>query len=84
MGTKLSPVATTAGVSAKAAPIVGKLFERAHAANVSMLAVCRHAKVHHDVVGRWRRGDTSPTVRTLEKIIASIEHFEKNRVVVPL
>jgi transcriptional regulator with XRE-family HTH domain len=72
------------GVVKEAPPIVKQLFERADAVNISMLAVCKRAKVHHDVVGRWRRGQTSPTVKTVEKIIKALQYFERNPPVIPL
>ena len=52
----------------KVLPEVKSLMERAEAAGISMLKVCRAAGVHHDTFGRWRRGERSPLVTTLGKL----------------
>jgi len=53
----------------EASPTTHKLFRMARERGVSMLKVCEEAGVHHDVVGRWRRADTFPTERTLERLL---------------
>jgi len=42
---------------------------RAQAVNLSLWRVCRRAKVDYSRISRWRTGDSSPNVRTLEKYI---------------
>lgn len=51
-----------------ASPAVHDLFQRARARGISMRVLCERAGVHHDVAGRWRRGETWPTERTLRKL----------------
>ncbi len=53
-----------------AADEVHDLFRRAREREITIVRLCALAGVHHDVVGRWRRGETGPTFRVMRKLIA--------------
>jgi len=40
---------------------------------MTMRELCTAAGVHHDVVGRWRRGDTGPTFRIMRKLLDALD-----------
>jgi hypothetical protein len=52
-----------------APPEVHRLFELARARRITIVRLCALAGVHHDVVGRWRRGETEPTFRVMRKLM---------------
>ena len=56
---------------------VARLYARASAAGVSMLHVCRVARVHHSVVNRWRLAQASPTLRLLHKLDQALTTIER-------
>lgn len=49
------------------------LFAMARQRGISMRKLCEHAGVHHDVAGRWRRGETFPNERTLARLREALE-----------
>jgi predicted transcriptional regulator len=55
---------------------VHNLFTRARARGISIRSLCQRAGVHHDVVGRWRRGETGPTFRTMRKLVDALDAMQ--------
>jgi predicted transcriptional regulator len=53
-------------------PTVVALFKRCERAGLSMRQLCLLAGVHHDVPARWRRGDSQPTVRLMQKLLDTL------------
>ena len=52
---------------------VHNLYTRVRASGMTMRELCTAAGVHHDVVGRWRRGDTGPTFRIMRKLLDALD-----------
>ena len=61
---------------AKASDNVHALYERVREKGISMRKLCELAGVHHDVAGRWRRGETWPTERTLTRLYEALRSDE--------
>ena len=49
-------------------PEVVEMFERARQLNISIVAMANIAGVHHSIVYRWKRGETSPTMFSFSKV----------------
>lgn len=58
-------------------PIVVALLERAQRAGLSPLALCNVAGLHHSVMNRWRGGDSSPTLSSLQRVIDALDKYER-------
>jgi len=54
-------------------PEVLALAARANEAHISMLKLCREAGVHHDTFGRWRRGQRTPLLSTINKLSETLD-----------
>jgi transcriptional regulator with XRE-family HTH domain len=57
-------------------PLVVALLERAEHANLSPLALCKLAGLHHSVMNRWRRGKASPRLETLQGVYDTLTKYE--------
>ena len=52
---------------------IDAIEKRAQAVNLSLWRLCRAAKVDSATIHRWRNGESSPMVRTLDKYVAALE-----------
>ena len=55
---------------------VHRLFALARERRVSTVELCALAGVHHDVVGRWKRGQTEPTMRVFQRVLDALDAIE--------
>ena len=55
---------------AAASDLTHTLYRMARERGISMRKLCEEAGVHHDVAGKWRRGETWPTERTAGRLKA--------------
>lgn len=57
--------------------IVAVLLERAERVGLSPLGLCKIAGLHHSVMNRWRQGNSSPTLSTLQKVMDALDKYER-------
>jgi transcriptional regulator with XRE-family HTH domain len=61
-------------------PDVALLKARAERAGLSTLALERLTGVHHDVIGKWWRGYTTPNMTTYVKVKDAIDNALRRKV----
>ena len=54
-----------------------KIRELAVTARTTVAEVCREAGISHTTVWRWKTGDSQPTTRTWDKIVAAAEAIKQ-------
>ena len=56
-----------------------EIERRARDAGASIAAICRAADVAHTTFGRWKRGETKPTLGVYERICQALAEAERGK-----